>query len=79
MQPSVDHTECVVGVRAGDGVGSLRSTSRAGQWEDAHKKAGVVLQNRGYKGMGHSCSTTECKAVRGSISLIYIRAPHTVV
>eukprot|EP00041_Stephanoeca_diplocostata_P030955 m.949708 g.949708 ORF g.949708 m.949708 type:complete len:296 (-) comp23857_c1_seq7:2480-3367(-) len=45
----------------GDGVGSLRSTSRAGAWEDAHKKAGIVLQNRGYKGMGHSCSSTECK------------------
>lgn len=46
----------------GDGVGSLRSTSRAGAWEEAHQRAGIVLANRGYKGMGHSCSAAQCKA-----------------
>jgi len=44
----------------GDGVGTYRSTARAGAWEDAHTKAGVVLKNYGYKGMGHTCNN-QCK------------------
>lgn len=46
----------------GDGIGPYRSTARASAWEEAHKRAGVVLANRGYKGMGHSCSSKQCKA-----------------
>lgn len=38
---------------AGDGIGPLRSTSRASQWADAHKAAGVVNWNMGYQGMRH--------------------------
>lgn len=47
----------------GDVTGPLRSTARAGVWADAHKKAGVVLKNFGYKGMRHGCDcgTDQCK------------------
>lgn len=40
----------------------LRTCERAKQWEEAHKAAGIVLQNRGYKGNRHSCScnVAEC-------------------
>ena len=46
----------------GDGVGTLRSTSRASQWKDELTKAGKVLKNYGFKGMGHSC-TGACTAI----------------
>eukprot|EP00039_Didymoeca_costata_P022680 m.4991 g.4991 ORF g.4991 m.4991 type:complete len:442 (+) comp3156_c0_seq1:139-1464(+) len=44
----------------GDGVGPLRSTSRASAWAEPHKQHGIVLKNYGYKGMGHTCNA-ECK------------------
>eukprot|EP00039_Didymoeca_costata_P006205 m.88271 g.88271 ORF g.88271 m.88271 type:complete len:417 (-) comp13156_c1_seq1:42-1292(-) len=37
----------------GDGVGSLRSTSRATAWMEAHKNANFVLWNKGYQNMRH--------------------------
>ena len=48
----------------GDVTAPLRSTSRANAWEEAHKKAGKVLRNAGYKGMSHGCAckTKECTA-----------------
>lgn len=49
----------------GDGVGPLRSTARAGMWKDPHEKAGVVLKNYGYKGMGHTCNTARNWGVFG--------------
>ena len=43
----------------GDSVGTLRSTSRADVWKEAHAKAGYVLSNMGYKGMSHGGSDYE--------------------
>eukprot|EP00039_Didymoeca_costata_P023620 m.7705 g.7705 ORF g.7705 m.7705 type:complete len:486 (+) comp3759_c0_seq1:85-1542(+) len=42
----------------GDGVGTLRSTGRAGAWVEEQKAKGAVLMNFGYKGMRHEACTS---------------------
>jgi hypothetical protein len=74
--PPDDKQAVVVPYDNGDGVGPKRSTARASQWKDAHAKGGFVLENYGFKGMGHSC-TGACVPVWDCVHNKLAGKPHS--
>eukprot|EP00041_Stephanoeca_diplocostata_P028157 m.788166 g.788166 ORF g.788166 m.788166 type:complete len:461 (+) comp23314_c0_seq4:1973-3355(+) len=57
----------------GDGVGTRRSTARASQWSEAHKREGITLWNKGYQGMKH-CDNCDPRAKKDYECLMSILA-----